>query len=132
MKKPFFSKEDGGDWAKLPKIGGEDVTLKLERYQRVDMENSEDNFKSPKKNWGFHYVVYTDKGKFILNTWKLYYAMEEIGAGEGDTVVFSHPERGVWKLKLVTNPDVETTNGNLDYLKEIEKRNAPEEDAWDE
>lgn len=89
-----------------PKVG-ESKTVTIKDVFKNDSDpHSEDNFKSPNKNHGYHYVFELADGKKMkIGTWKLYFALQEADANLGDTILIEHPDKGVYNVSRATNPE---------------------------
>ena len=134
----MFTDEDGNsNYLNLPKVGGEPIIATFTAIRRVNEENNDKNFKSlPDKNWGFHYIItFNGTKEYTLNTWKLFYALKEAKVYEGDTIKISHPERGVWKVEVMTTDDENVKELIKETVQRVvagdpEKEWKEREDGW--
>ncbi len=85
----------------LPKVGEKRV-YKINGIEKKEEANNEKNFKKKGGiDGGFYYLLKTDLGDVILNTWKCYFAMKEADVDIGDTIEIDHTDTGVYNVKKV-------------------------------
>lgn len=86
-----------------PKIGETDL-IHIREINRIEDSTgqSDDNFRSRTKNWGFHYeCVLTNDRSFLLNNWKLYYAFKGQDVQDGDLVQINHVGEGEYEVEVL-------------------------------
>ena len=118
-----YGSGENSDWVKMPKVGEEPKEFKIQSCERIDDPEYKYNFEKnepvmingqpvvdddgetvyKKVNQGYRYV-YTleDDKKFSISSWKPFYAFKAVQVQDGDHIRVSHPEKGEWKVEIIS------------------------------
>lgn len=98
-----------------PKVGESKVIHIRESVKVEDATgNSEENFRSQTKNWGYRFEITLTNGRiFTLNTWRLFFAFkkpvnaeldeknEKIPVQDGDKIQIDHPANSEYSVTIL-------------------------------
>ena len=98
-------------FGKLPKVGDPDLKITIKDAYKKDLVFEESNLKynpnlhkSGGVDVGYHYVIVDEDDKtYIINSWVLFFAIQDSQATVGDTIQIKHAERGKWFVRKLDN-----------------------------
>lgn len=98
---------DYGKKASYFPLVGKKETITVTGFAKNDSDpNSPDNFKSPTKNYGYHWDITLATGEVRkCGNGSLWKAFSAANVQEGETIELDHFDRGKWKITKLDNPE---------------------------
>lgn len=95
------SKDTDNNQVFVPKIG-QSKRIKILSSKRVDDPDNADNFKSRSENFGYHYRLELEGGKYmLLNTFALFKEFQNNKVNDGDVININHIDRGEYEVEVI-------------------------------